>query len=93
MDISQRFEMFDDEYGEFDRVLKKRSGRPDLHAFVLLDTLFPGVDDMVCYAEHDEIWLDISGDNIANLSDDEILELVRCGVRYDDDNDSLCMFV
>jgi hypothetical protein len=93
MDISERFEMFDDEYLEFDRVENKRSNRPDLHAFLLLDELFPGDSDIVDHAEHDEIWLDVDDEQLKKLTDDQILELVRCGIRYDSDNASLCTFV
>ena len=91
MDMSERFDAVDDEFLNFDRIENKRSKRPDLHAFLLLDELFPceGKSDMVCCAEHDEIWLDIPED--AKLTDEQIVELVRCGVRYDDCG--FCMFV
>lgn len=93
MDISERFNQFDNEYLNFDAVQDKRSYRPDLHAFLLLDDLFPNPDnDMIAAAEHDEFWLDVDGEAIATLTDDQILELVRCGVRYDSDVDSLAMF-
>lgn len=66
---------------------------PDLHAFLLLDDLFPNPDnDMIAAAEHDKYWLDVDGEAIAKLTDDQILELVRCGVIYDSDVDSLAMF-
>ena len=84
------FEKANDEYIKFDKVSNKLSNRPDLHAFLLLDRLFPGETDMVCCAEHDKIWLDVSSENIEKLSEDEIVELVRCGVMYEDE--SLSMF-
>lgn len=93
MDTEERFNQFDNEYLNFDAVQDKRSYRPDLHAFLLLDDLFPNPGtDMVAAAEHDEFWLDVCDDKIAKLTDDQILELVRCGVRYDSDVDSLAMF-
>jgi hypothetical protein len=90
-DIYEIFESFDDDYLEFEKVENKRSNRKDLHAFLLLDELFPTdkKSDIICNAEHDEFWLDISFEQIEKLTDDQILELVRCGVRFDDD--SLCM--
>lgn len=78
---------------EFKLVQNKRSMRPDLHAFLLLSELFPGNDDIVDAAQHGEIWLSISIEQIESLTDGQIIELDRCGVRYDSDNDSLCMFV
>jgi hypothetical protein len=74
----------------FNSIENKRSNRPDLHAFLLLDSLFPGTNDMVAGAAHDEIFLDVHEDQIALLTDAEILELMKCGVRYGED--CLCMF-
>lgn len=78
------------EYIKFDRVEVKRSSRPDLHAFLLLDEMFPGTTDMISGAEHDEIYLAIDEDEAATLTDDQILELIRCGVRCGEYG--LCMF-
>lgn len=93
---SERWEAVTDngnEYLCFDKVENKRSKRPDLHAFLLLDELFPGDDDIVGSASHDEIWLNVDGEQLDTLTDEQILELSRCGVRYDSECDSLCMFV
>ena len=41
-----------------------------------------------------EIWLEIDVKVFAErVTDGQLETLVRCGVRYDDDVDSLCMFV
>lgn len=90
-DIYEIFESYFDDYLEFEEIENKRSNRPDLHAFLLLEELFPTDKkcDMISCASHDEFWLDISFEQIEKLTDDQILELVRCGVRFDDD--SLCM--
>lgn len=84
----------DDEFIKFDRVPKKRSQRPDIHAFLLLDELVPGATDMVSAAEHDEIYLEVDPEALAKvITKEQVIELQRCGVRYDSANDSLCMFV
>lgn len=75
----------------FDSIPNKRSRRPDLHAFLMLDELFPGTTDMVCSAEHDEIFLDVSEEQVATLTDEQIIELSRCGIRYS--GFGLCAFV
>lgn len=92
--IEERFEAIDgDEYLKFERIENKRNKRPDLHAWLLLDEMFPNPGhDMVSATDHDEIWLDIEEDELHKLTDEQILELVRCGVRYDSDNGSLTMF-
>lgn len=94
MNIKERFEAVNDDFLEFDLIEVKRSQRQDLHAFLMLDELFPNPgSDIVCSAAHDEIWLNVGGEKLNDLIDSQILELTRCGVRYDSENDSLCMFV
>jgi hypothetical protein len=94
MNLYETFEKFDDEYIKFERVENKLSSRPDLHAFILLDQLCPHDSDMVSAAEHDEIYLDIDMDKLAEVvTEDQVCDLVRCGVRYDGELDCLCMFV
>lgn len=97
MDVREMRELFSHFTGtrdflSFDKVESPRSRRPDLHAFLLLDSLVPGVGDLVSDAEHDEIYLGIQpGDLAAVVTEAQILELVRCGVRYGEYG--LCMFV
>lgn len=89
----ERFEAVNGEYLEFGRIENKRSQRPDMHAWLLLDELFPNPGrDMVSAAEHDEIYLDVKGWKLEKLTDDQILELVRCGVMHSDEHDCLWMF-
>jgi hypothetical protein len=93
IDLAATFEKFEDEW-EFEKVDQALTRRSDLYAFCLLDKLVPGVGDIVDHAEHDEIWLSIDCEELARVaSEDHILSLVRCGVRYDDDEEALKMFV
>jgi hypothetical protein len=88
------FDEFDDEFLKFERVKEKLSPRPDIHAFILLDKLLPGKSDMVAGAEHDEIYLEPSPEELLKVaSKDQLRDLHRCGVRYDESCDSLAMFV
>jgi len=83
---------FHDEFLKFERIENKRSQRPDLHAFLLLDELCPGDSDMVDGAEHDEIFLDVElGDLAKVVTEEQVVELVRCGVRISE-YDCLAMF-
>jgi hypothetical protein len=93
MNERERWGRYADEFLKFDRVEPKKSNRADLHAFLLLDEVFPGKGDIVAAASHDEIWLgvDLHYEGLSPLTDEQVLELVRCGVRYSDG--SLCMFV
>ncbi len=93
MNIAERFEEVDDDYLDFDNIADKKNRRPDIHAFILLSELFPDSNqDIVCASCHDVIWLDVGIEDIEKLTDENIIELTRCGVRYDDDAESLSMF-
>ena|ERR1017187_64630 len=84
----------DEEFLEFKRVRVKLTDRKDLHAFLLLDRLVPGKDDIVGGAEHDEIFLCVGLESLAKTATEEdILDLLRCGVRVDEYGEGLAMFV
>jgi hypothetical protein len=92
MTLKHRFQQFEEDFCCFVQVENPRCGRPDLNAFLLLDELLPGQRDLVCAASHDEIWLDVDLKALTKvITDEQILELVRCGVRLD--SKGLCMFV
>lgn len=94
IDLDATFEKHNDDYLKFERVENKLHSRPDLCAFLLLDKLLPNDGrDMVCAAEHDEIFLDADCEKLAEVATEEdILTLTRCGVHYDSYTDSLAMF-
>ena len=93
-DIKKLFEKHSDEFLVFGEVANKTSRRADMHAFNLIEKLVPGDRDMISSAEHDEIWLSVDPVELANVAtEDQIVELIRCGVRYDFDTDSFAMFV
>ena len=94
IDLEQAFEAASDEYIQFERIENPLHRRPDICAFLRLDQLVPGKPrDMVSAAEHDEIFLDVEPEKLAEVATQEdIVYLHRCGVRYDVDTDSLAMF-
>lgn len=90
------------EYGEkasfdcFKNLTDKPSSRADLCAFIMLDQLLPNSKslDLVCCAEHDQIWLDVDLNELAKVVTERDVEyLDACGVWVDEDTDSLSMFV
>ena len=71
-----------------------RTDRLDLAAFIRLDKLVPGQRDIVVAAEHDQIWLSVSLEDLAgSATEDDVIYLIRCGVLYDENNNSLKMNV
>ena len=96
MTLDEMKTIFDDAHDEFlhfERVATILSTRPDLHAFMRLDKLCHGEANIVSDAHHDEFYLSIDPSKLATVaSKDDIIELIRCGVRYDDEWDTLAMF-
>lgn len=92
-DLDEFFEDHEDEFLKFDRIENKRHARPDVHAFLLLDSLLPGDEDIVCGASHDEIYLNVDVEKLLEIiTEDQLIELHRCGVLYDEDYDGLMMY-
>jgi hypothetical protein len=94
MNLKEIFEKFDDEYGKFDKVENKKNSHPDLHAFILLDKLVPAEkeSDIISASENDEFFIDVDIEKLEQVATEEnILELVRCGVIYDKEFDCLLM--
>jgi hypothetical protein len=82
------------EFLKFELIENKTSNRPDLHAFNLLDKLVPGNRGMVSDAGFNKIYLDVSPEQLSEVAtEQQIIELIRCGVRYDSSTDSLALFV
>lgn len=93
IDLHETFEKFNDEYLKFERINEPLNQRPDICAFLYLDKLFPAKRDIVTASEHDEFFLDIDCEEFAKIATDEqVIYLLRCGVHYDSDTDSLAMF-
>lgn len=85
VDIANRFDKFDDEFLEFDRIEDKFHNRADIHAFLLLHQLVPSTRDIITGADHDVIYLETQAEALnAVATDEQIRDLVRCGVRYND---------
>jgi hypothetical protein len=76
-----------------DCITERLSQMDDLHAFLLLDKLVPGQQNIIDGASHDEIYISIDVDKLAEvITPEQIQELIRCGIMYSDEVDSLMMF-
>jgi len=94
--LHELFEKHNGEYLKKERIesVRRKHARPDLNAFLLLDSLVPGTRDMVSDAEHDEIYLDAKlGDFCKVATEADVIDLIRCGVLHDREFDCFCMFV
>lgn len=95
IDLEKAFEAASDEFLEFERIEKPLHPRPDICGFLKLCELLPNAGrDMVSAAEHDEIFLDVEPEKLAEVAtQDDIIYLHRCGIRLSSETDSLAMFV
>lgn len=94
INLGEVFAKYDNEFLEFDALENKRHNRQDLCVFLILDELLPGNSNIVSGADHDIIWLGVNCEKLSEVAtEDDILELRRCGVSYDNHNDCLTMFV
>jgi hypothetical protein len=99
MDVSKMKGLFSEfsesDYLNFDKVEFKISKKKDVHAFVLLDRIFP--DDafsMIENTEYDQINLYLDLEKLSKvIMPEQILELVRCGVSCYESDDFLSMNV
>ena len=88
------------EQGRFENIPKKRklSNRKDLTAFLILDKYLTKLNhqhnNIISATGHDEFYLDVEIEELAEIiTEEDILDLVRCGIRYDRSYDCLCKFV
>jgi hypothetical protein len=101
VNLDELFEAETDEFLKFERIENPKHPAPDICAFLMLHDLAPAIGrgsgrtvDIVAASAHDEIYLATDCEALAKVATPEIVrDLHRCGVRYDSENDSLCMFV
>ena len=91
--VEKLFEKHEEEYADFEHIPEKdrRHPRPDVCAFIYLHEKLGGSGDAISAAGHDEIWLDWDDKELKKLTDEDVLYLTRCGVRYN--GEGLAMFV
>jgi hypothetical protein len=94
VDLKKEFDKYIDMRGNrFETIKEPLHRRPDMCAFLLLDRLVPTDGDMVGAAEHDQIWLNVDCEKLAEVATEEDIRMLdACGVFLDEDTDSLSMF-
>lgn len=94
LDLHETFEKFDKEFCEFERIDNPPNKRRDLCAMIMMDRLVPGSARILESAEHDEVYFSIDTSELAEVAtENDIRDLIRCGVRIGSDYAGLCMFV
>lgn len=92
-------ETFEERYDRLDDTLKwedvpnKLSKWRDMHAMRILESVSSTESPhrMVSVASHDQVWFDVSDEDLEKLTDQQIAELSACGLFPDIDG-GLTMF-
>jgi hypothetical protein len=91
MNISAKFNSYRQDYTKFNLIKNKRATHPEEHALIILSELMLTAVTLTASGDSEEVFLDIPGDIILSLQEDMITELVRCGVKYNEDNRCLTL--
>lgn len=86
------FDKMHTEAGKFDRVEHKLSPRPDAHAILLLDRLYPSNKPLITFSRAGCIYLSINTKMLAQVANEQqIADLIRCGVSLN--GETLVLYV
>lgn len=101
-ELVELFQKYMDSDIGWESVKNRRSQRPDLHGFLLLDELLPydpndrksHYDDcVIAAAEHDQVYYGFDVERLAAvITDEQIGELVACGILCTDADEGLFSF-
>lgn len=92
LNLQEMFEKYEGAFLKYDEIKNPPSRRSDLCAFLLLDKLLPGDNDIIYGAQHDIVFIGVNTDKLAEVATEEdIIYLLRCGVCYDDESRDLYM--
>lgn len=95
INLEELFDRYSDEYLKFERVENKMHSRQDICAFLILAGLTNEAGrNIIVASDRDKIWIDVSPDIVAEMAaEEDIITLIRCGVRFDESNDCFYIYV
>lgn len=92
-ELIELFDKHDDLYFKIEEG-KTPPANPHLHAFNLLQTLLPRQSDVLSFVEHDIIYLAHDLEELASvITEEQVIELIRCGLHYTSSHDCLSAFI
>lgn len=93
MNITKFFEANEDYYLKTDDDPLVKDQIHDLYIFNAL-AKFVKRGDLIVAASHEEIFLNVDPQDVyTELTSYELIRLIRCGLRYSEDQECFCMFV
>jgi hypothetical protein len=96
LNLKELFEKHGDEFLRHKNIENPMHRQADLCAFLMLDKIAPlnNDRDIIISSQYDEITLAFDPKKVAlYATEQEIIDLIRCGLRYDSDEDCFVMFV
>lgn len=90
--IKQLFSKHQKELCFFERETHRFSNRPDLNALMILDILQPNIFNIIKAFKNKEVFLFVDLDTLV-ITEEQVISLLRSGVNYDSEYDSLRLFV
>ena len=95
MSLKDRFDKYMDEDLKFEDCTRKYVQRADLNGMLILNSVeIPrNRNYILSAAEHDVVYFSFDPSCLDNVEDGVILDLMRCGIYYNEEHDSLYMFV
>lgn len=94
MTIEELFEKHQDEFLQYERDYSLKDKAKDVTLFNMLSDKIPPHKDLIIGAWYEEIFFDVDLDDFVTFfSEEEIVRMIRCGLRYDSERECLCMFV
>lgn len=93
-DLQFLFKKHDDEHGMFERIVFPVSQCPDICAMLLLEDICNHRARMIAGTAHDVVYLSVDPSDVAGkITEDQVIYLSRCGVMFDEAENSFFMFV
>jgi hypothetical protein len=94
MTFNEAWEKYESLDGRFDLVTNRLSSRSDMHAFMLLDRLVPGTFCLLQWANVDQVWFEVAVGRVEEAAtEEELRDLICCGVFYDARMNALSLFI
>ncbi len=80
--VLEVFKKYKNEAHKFDLVENKKSLRPDLHILLKIDEWFPDTEQIIGAIIKRNVCINLQVEQIETLTEDQVIELIRCGVNY-----------
>lgn len=94
LNLSEIFKKHESHYCCFHEIESPKTKRRDLQAFLILDSIFKDNKKIISGVDTYSIYLSVEIEELAQkATEEQILDLIRCGVSYEEKYDSLTIMV